>query len=78
VVQYFDVNAGTARFKVSVAGRPVSEWVANDTVPTRKVDSASSSRRILRGLTLRTGDEIAIEGTPDGGDPAALDYIEVD
>jgi hypothetical protein len=26
---------------------------------------------------LRTGDEIEIEGTPDGGDSAALDYVEV-
>jgi hypothetical protein len=26
---------------------------------------------------LRPGDEIRVEGTPDGGETAALDYIEV-
>ena len=26
---------------------------------------------------LRHGDEIRIEGIPDGGEPAAIDYIEI-
>jgi alpha-glucuronidase len=46
-------------------------------LPTRKVDSSSSSRRTIRGLALRKGDEIRIEGIPDGGETAALDYIEI-
>jgi alpha-glucuronidase len=76
-VQYFDVNTGVARFRVRVAGRLVDQWAANDTVPTRRIDSSSSTRRVITGLMLRTGDEIEIEGTPDGGDAAALDYVEV-
>jgi alpha-glucuronidase len=77
IVQYFDMNTGVARFRVRVAGRVVAEWSASDTVPTRRVDSSSSARRVIAGITLRTGDEIAIDGTSDGGDTAALDYIEV-
>ncbi|MCX6636064.1 MAG: hypothetical protein NT090_13440 [Acidobacteria bacterium] len=46
-------------------------------MPTRKVDGSSSSRRTVSGIALRPGDEIRIEGLPDGGETAAIDYIEV-
>jgi len=29
-------------------------------------------------VALRPGDEIRVEGTVDRGDPAALDYIEIE
>jgi hypothetical protein len=32
---------------------------------------------VIAGIALRPGDEIRIEGAPDGGDPAALDHVEV-
>jgi hypothetical protein len=31
----------------------------------------------MKGIALRPGDEIRIDGTPDGGETAALDYIEI-
>jgi hypothetical protein len=40
----------------------VDEWVAGDTLPTRGVNSHSSTRRRIRGLALRPGDEIRLEG----------------
>jgi alpha-glucuronidase len=55
----------------------VAEWTANDRVPTRKIDSSSSALYATDGIALRRGDEIRIEGTPDGGETAALDYVEV-
>jgi alpha-glucuronidase len=76
-VQYFDVNNGVARFRVSVAGQVLSEWQADDRLPTRRVDSSSSTRRVIAGVALRPGDEIRIEGFPDGGETAALDYVEI-
>jgi 2-keto-4-pentenoate hydratase/2-oxohepta-3-ene-1,7-dioic acid hydratase in catechol pathway len=33
--------------------------------------------RTVRGVELKPGDTIQVTGTPDGRDPAALDYIEV-
>ena len=77
VVQYFDVNSGTAHFRVRVADRVVGEWTAADRIPTRRLDGSSSSRRILRDVALRDGDAITIEGTPDAAETAALDYIEI-
>ena len=51
--------------------------MANDRVPTRRVDSSSSSRKIIEGIALRPGDQIQIEGFPEAGETAALDYIEI-
>ena len=76
-VRYFDVNSGAARFRVRVGDQLIAEWTATDRVPTRRVDSASSARRVIEGVALRSGDQIQIEGIPDAGETAALDYIEI-
>jgi alpha-glucuronidase len=77
IVQYFDQQDGVSHFRVWVANRLVAEWAADDHLPTRRVDSSSSSRRIIRGIPFRRGDEIRIEGVPDGRETAALDYVEI-
>ncbi len=76
-VQYFDQNNGVSRFRVWVAGRLVDEWPAAGRLPSRRIDAASSTRRAITGVALHPGDEIRIEGQPDGAEPAAIDYIEV-
>ena len=76
-VQYFDVNTGNARFRMKVGERVVGEWTASDRLPTRRLDGSSSSRRVFRNVALARGDAITIEGTPDGTETAALDYIEI-
>ena len=77
VVQYFDGLDGASHFRVRIGGQVVAQWVADDHLPTRKVDSSSSSRRVVPGLALRNDDEIRIEGEPDRGETAALDYVEI-
>ena len=76
-VRYFDTNTGVSHFRALVGNRVVGEWTANDRVPTRKIDSSSSALRVLTGIPLKEGDEIRIEGTPDNGETAALDYVEI-
>lgn len=76
-VQYFDVNTGAARFRVRVGSQVLAEWAAADRIPTRRVDGSSSSRRVISGVFLRPGDTIVVEGEPDGGETAALDYIAI-
>jgi alpha-glucuronidase len=76
-VQYFDENNGASHFKLFVAGQLVDEWVADDTLPSRKMDASSSTRRPVTGLALRPGDEIRVEGYPEGSEPAPLDYVEI-
>jgi len=55
----------------------VDEWAAGDYLPSEKPDGSSATRRVIHGLALRPGDEIRIEGTPDGAEYAPLDYVEV-
>src|SRR5215469_11165936 len=73
-VQYFDPNDGASSFSMKVDGRKVDEWLADNDLPTKKIDADSSTRRMIPGITLKSGDEIEIDGTPAGADQAALDY----
>ena len=76
-VQYFDQNNGESKFRIFVGDRQVDEWIANDHLPATKPGGDSSTRRRIPGLALRPGDEIRIEGIPDGEEHAALDYVEL-
>jgi alpha-glucuronidase len=76
-VEYFDSMDGASKYKVLVGKQVVDEWVAADRLPTRRMDSTSSTRRTISGIALRPGDEIRIEGVPDRTEPAGLDYIEL-
>jgi hypothetical protein len=77
VIQYFDQQDGISRFRVWIGQQSIDEWTAADRLPVRKVDSSSSSRRTIHNVALRRGDEIRIEGVPNGRETAALDYIEI-
>jgi hypothetical protein len=68
---------GVSHFRLLVGDQVVDEWAAADHVPTRRIDSSSSSRRVVAGIALRPGDEIRIEGVRDGNETAALDYLEI-
>jgi len=76
-IEYFDQNNGIARFRLTVGGRVIDTWAADADLPTKAVDSSSSTRRTISSVDLHMGDEIRIQGTPEGGESAALDYIEI-
>jgi alpha-glucuronidase len=76
-VRYFDQNNGVSRFRLWVNGQLIEEWAADDRLPTRRIDAHSSTRRLVRGVALRPADLLRIDGMGDGGERAALDYIEI-
>lgn len=76
-VEYFDQANGAAHYRAFVNDQPVDEWTANLRLPSARFDSTTSTRRTIAGIALRPGDEIRIEGVPDGGEAAALDYLEI-
>ena len=76
-IVYFDQSNGASKFRVSVNDQTVDEWIADDHLPALKPNADSSVRRRVSGLALRPGDEIRIEGTPDGQEFAPLDYVEI-
>ena len=76
-VQYFDLPAGDAKFRMYVNDQLVNEWVADNHLPARRLGGDASTRRWIAGVALRPGDTVRVEGIPDGGDHAALDYVTV-
>jgi alpha-glucuronidase len=76
-VQYFDLQGGIAKFTLQVNNHPAANWSADATLPSRRPNGDNSTRQTIPAVDLKPGDTIRIEGTPDGQDPAALDYIEV-
>jgi alpha-glucuronidase len=76
-VQYFDLQGGTAQFTMKINGQSAAAWAADAALPSRRPNGDNSTRRTVRGVDLKPGDVLRVEGTPDATDPAALDYIEV-
>lgn len=74
-VEYFDQNNGESRFRVFLNAQLVDEWTAANRLPGSKPGGDTSSRRRIKGLPLRPSDEIRIEGIPDQGERAALDFV---
>jgi len=63
---------------VYVGQQRVDEWIANEQLPRAvNMSGDSSIRHTIKRLALRPGDEIRIEGIPDGGELAPLDYVEI-
>jgi len=77
-VQYFDLAGGVAHFTLSVNGSAAASWAADAVLPSRRPNGDNSTRFTARGIELKPGDVLRVEGTPDSGDPAALDYIEIE
>lgn len=76
-VRYFDLINGVSRYRLLVDGQVATEWDANDHLPSRKIDGAASTRIQVKGVELKTGDEVRIEGRPGGSERAPLDYVEI-
>ncbi len=76
-VQYFDLQPGVARFTLLINNRPAAAWQAGANLPSTRPNGDNSTRRTIPNLALNPGDTIRIDATPDGSDPAALDYIEI-
>jgi alpha-glucuronidase len=76
-VQYFDFAEGISHYKLFVNNRQIASWAANDTLPSNQMNGHTSTRRTVADVELKPGDEIKIEGDPDDGEPAPLDYVEI-
>lgn len=76
--QYFDLQGGNARFTFSVNGHLESTWVADAQLPSFRPNGDNSTRFTMPAIDLKAGDALRVEGTPEGRDPAALDYIELE
>lgn len=76
-VEYFDQNNGNSRYRVLLGEQLVDEWTADLYLPAKEPNADSSTRHRIKGLALRPGDVIRLEGIPDGEEHAPLDYVEI-
>ncbi|WP_158752341.1 alpha-glucuronidase family glycosyl hydrolase [Acidobacterium sp. S8] len=76
--QYFDTNNGAAGFRLLINGKQMDAWTADDSLPSPKMNGHTSTRHTTSDVALQAGDTIQIEGLPDHGDKAGLDYVEID
>jgi len=78
-IQYFDQNMidGMSKYRVFIGNQLVDEWTADLHLPATEPNGDSSTRRHIASIALRPGDEIRIEGFPDAGELAPLDYVEI-
>jgi alpha-glucuronidase len=76
-VEYFDQNNGASSYSLWIAGRIADHWKADDTLPASTMNGSSATRHTTPGVALHPGDEIRVEGVPDGMEAAPLDYVEL-
>ncbi len=80
-VQYFDLRTGASHFELLVNGKTVASWVADDVLPPAVVrpqlDGQTSTRFTSPELELHRGDTLTLQGRPDGGEAAPVDYLEL-
>ena len=81
-VEYFDLQGGVAHFTLAINGTELVSWAADAKLPSNHPGDSSTRFTARgpdgRGFELKPGDVLRVEGAPDAGDLAALDYIEVD
>jgi alpha-glucuronidase len=76
-VQYFDYLHGVSTYTLFLNNRSITTWQADNTLPGDRMNGDTSTRFTLPRVALHSGDTLKIEGRPDDGEPAPLDYIEL-
>ncbi|HEY1658423.1 MAG TPA: alpha-glucuronidase family glycosyl hydrolase [Candidatus Sulfotelmatobacter sp.] len=76
-IQYFDQNNGVSQFRVFIGDQLVDEWRANALLPATEPNGDSSTRHVIHKIPLRPGDDLRIEGIPDGQERAPIDYVDL-
>jgi alpha-glucuronidase len=81
-VRYFDLRTGAAQYELLLNGKPLAHWTANAVLPPAVVDphldGSTSALFTLPKVHLKPSDTLTLRGTPDQGEPAPVDYIELD
>ncbi|MEI9978686.1 MAG: alpha-glucuronidase family glycosyl hydrolase [Edaphobacter sp.] len=81
VVQYFDYWSGKSKFTLDLNGKPIGNWLADDTLPPARADlhpdGETSTRITFPNITLKPGDTLTLHGIPDNTEPAPVDYVEI-
>jgi alpha-glucuronidase len=77
-VAYFDYLRGASTFRLLLNGQAMATWAANNTLPGDAPNGDTAMRFTLPGVPLQPGDVLTIEGRPDDGEPAPIDYLSIE
>lgn len=80
-VQYFDYWHAASQFELLLNNQRIGAWKADDTLPPARSalepNGDTSTRITFTDVTIKPGDILTLRGTPDGDEPAPVDYIEI-
>ena len=81
-VNYYDLIGGRSQYRIYLNDRQIGQWEGNneDTLghaPSTYLDGHSATRISFENVEVNEGDELRIVGTPDGIEPAPLDYVAI-
>jgi alpha-glucuronidase len=80
-VQYFDLRSGVSTYDLLLNGISIAHWSANAKLPPAvddpHLDGHTSTRFTVPSVRLTPGDKLTLRGTPQGKEPAPVDYIEI-
>lgn len=79
-INYYDLYGGRSHWQVYLNGRQIGQWFGNSEdvlshTPSIYLDGHSATRIKFRGVEVNKGDTLKIVGTPNGVEPAPLDYV---
>jgi alpha-glucuronidase len=81
-VRYFDLRTGNAQYELLINGKSLAHWTANDTLPPAAVDphldGSTSTLFTVSDVRLKPNDTLTLRGIPNQGEPAPVDYIELE
>jgi alpha-glucuronidase len=81
-VRYFDLRTGNAQYELLINGKSLAHWTANDSLPPAAVDphldGSTSTLFTVSDVRLKPNDTLTLRGMPNQGEPAPVDYIEVE
>lgn len=79
-IQYFDMYGGKSQYQIWINNKKIGDWAGDHegklgNSPSIYLDGHSASRKTFYNVKVKKGDTVKIIGTPDGTEPAPIDYI---
>ncbi|KAI5237107.1 alpha glucuronidase [Aureobasidium subglaciale] len=79
-VNFYDLYGGKSKYEISINNKTIDRWTGDSEdylghTPSIYLDGHSARRITFEGIGVQTGDVFEIIGTPDGIEPAPLDYV---
>ncbi|KAK4203145.1 family 67 putative glycoside hydrolase [Triangularia verruculosa] len=81
-VNYYDMALGNSTWELFVDRKLIGKWKGDleyelGRAPSPYIDGQTATRKTFKGVKVKRGSELKIVGTPDGLEPAPIDYISV-